>query len=101
MTEKQSDTDARPMESARVVVSDLDTDRPIATFFTKDGRELYSVELGRDGVSIEVRAWQTVRVNGVLWDNFIAVHPQSSNAVVVTRRGRWGDQPTAQEPRNG
>jgi len=59
-------------------------------FVTDDeGRLAFSVKIGEDGRSLEIRACDSFKVDDVLYDNQIIIEPQVSNSIVIRTR-RYG-----------
>jgi hypothetical protein len=54
-----------------------------AKFVADDGRDMFSVSIGKDGRSLEVRALNCCKVDGVLYSTQILVIPQVSNSVRI------------------
>lgn len=50
---------------------------------TDDDRCMFEVHLCKDGKSIEVRAVEMTKVNGVLFNNVLRICPQYNNQVVI------------------
>lgn len=66
---------------------ELDTDR--IKFIAEDGRQMFEVVIGKDGVSFEVRGTSTCKVNGELYCERLSVEPNSSNAITI-RAKKYG-----------
>lgn len=59
----------------------LTTDR--VRFVAEDGRDMFEVKIGDDGISIEVRGINSTRVEGVLYREQFNIQPNSSNCVTI------------------
>ena len=59
-------------------------DGDIIRFIAEDGREMFEVRAGQDGISIEVRAVQNCRVGGELMDDTIVIRPICSNSIRIS-----------------
>ena len=53
-------------------------------FVAGDGRTMFEVSAMKDGKSLEVRAVENVRVEGVLFSTSLNVKPRFENCVLVT-----------------
>lgn len=52
-------------------------------FVTEDGRTMFEVKAGKDGRSLEIRAVDTTRVDGVLYAGLLDVRPIVANSIRV------------------
>ena len=52
-------------------------------FVTDDGRTMFEVRAGDDGRSIEVRAVEVTKHDGVLYDGTLQIEPRGANGVNV------------------
>lgn len=55
-------------------------------FVVENDRVMFSVQIGSDGRSLEIRACDTVKVNGVLYSTHILVSPNVSNSITVSTK---------------
>lgn len=55
-------------------------------FVTEDGRTMFEVSAGTDGRSLEVRAVDSTRVNGEVFDARLEVLPNVTNSITVRTR---------------
>lgn len=60
-------------------------------FVTEDGRTMFEVMAGKDGRSINVRAVEVTKVDGVLYAGNIDVRPNVANSIDVLVR-KYDDQ---------
>lgn len=60
---------------------DLTTDR--VRFVAPDGRDMFEVKIGDDGISIEVRGITSTRIDGVLYREQFNIEPHCSNCVTI------------------
>lgn len=65
---------------------DFEVSARSVNFVDDNGRVMFSVKPGSDGLSIEIRGVDTVIVGGVAYGNRLAVCPESSNALTVSAR---------------
>lgn len=63
--------DVKPVEGNRI------------RFVAEDGQTMFEVTAGKDGRSIEVRAVDTCRVDGVLYNGIIEIHPLCGNSIEI------------------
>jgi hypothetical protein len=49
-----------------------------------DGRTAFTIRLVRGQPSIEISTFATFRLNGVLYDNQLAIQPEASNRIAIT-----------------
>ena len=79
---------ALKIQSGHPVTDDVqDVEGQFVRFMTEDGRAMFEVHAGKDGRSIEVRAIQATKVDGVIYDTILNICPKSSNAVdIFTQR---------------
>ena len=62
-------------------------DAKAVRFVTDDGRCMFEVTTGKDGRSIEVRAVETTKVGGAIYESLLDVRPNVANSVtILTRR---------------
>lgn len=55
-------------------------------FVTDDDRIVFSVSIGRDERSLEIRACDTYKVNGLVYGTSILVEPNASNSITVSTK---------------
>jgi acyl-CoA thioesterase len=75
------------IETGHPVTADVvKLDAQFVRFVTDNGRCMFEVHACRDGRSIEVRCVETTKVDGVIYNNLMAVEPDSSNGVTIRTR---------------
>lgn len=55
-------------------------------FVTDDDRIVFSVAIGSDGRSLEIRACDTYKVDGVLYSTSLLVAPNVTNSITVSTK---------------
>ena len=62
-------------------LQDLTTDR--IRCFASDGREMFEINIGSDGRSLEIIAGVTYRENGVMYKEHLLVEPQGYGRITI------------------
>lgn len=55
-------------------------------FTADDGRVMFSVDIGKDGRSIQIRGVDACMVGGVLYSSYLEVLPEVANTITVRTR---------------